>query len=60
MTPVSDAALESLHATATSIFTGALEACRLVPMNLAGDFVHWHISCECREGLHSRFSQLAR
>ena len=29
MTPVSDAALESLHATATSIFTGALEACNI-------------------------------
>jgi hydroxypyruvate reductase len=29
MTPVSDAALESLHATATAIFTGALEACNI-------------------------------
>ena len=29
MTPVSDTALESLHATATEIFTGALEACNI-------------------------------
>ena len=29
MTPVSEAALESLHATATEIFTGALEACNI-------------------------------
>ena len=29
MTPVSDIALESLHATATEIFTGALEACNI-------------------------------
>jgi hydroxypyruvate reductase len=29
MTPVSEAALETLHATATSIFTGALEACNI-------------------------------
>ena len=29
MTPVSDSALESLHATATEIFTGALEACNI-------------------------------
>jgi hydroxypyruvate reductase len=29
MTPVSDAALESLHATATEIFTGALKACNI-------------------------------
>ncbi len=27
MTPVSDAALESIHATATGIFTGAIKAC---------------------------------
>ena len=29
MTPVSDAALESLHNTAIAIFTGALEACSI-------------------------------
>jgi len=29
MTPVSDMTLESLHATATGIFTGALEACNI-------------------------------
>jgi hydroxypyruvate reductase len=29
MTPVSDAVLESLHGTATGIFTGALEACNI-------------------------------
>ena len=29
MTPVSDIALEALHATATEIFTGALEACSI-------------------------------
>lgn len=29
MTPVSDNALESLHATATGIFTGALKACNI-------------------------------
>jgi hydroxypyruvate reductase len=29
MTPVSDTALESLHATATGIFTGALKACNI-------------------------------
>ena len=29
MTQVSDAALESLHATATEIFKGALEACNV-------------------------------
>lgn len=29
MTPVSDTALDSLHATATEIFTGALEACNI-------------------------------
>ncbi|MGA2218070.1 MAG: DUF4147 domain-containing protein [Terracidiphilus sp.] len=29
MTPVTDIALESLHATATGIFTGALEACNI-------------------------------
>jgi len=29
MTPVSEAALDSLHATATEIFTGALEACNI-------------------------------
>lgn len=29
MTPVSDAALESLHTTATEIFTGALDACSI-------------------------------
>jgi hydroxypyruvate reductase len=29
MTPVSDAALESLHTKATEIFTGALEACNI-------------------------------
>ena len=29
MTPVSDATLENLHATATRIFTGALEACSI-------------------------------
>ena len=29
MTPVSDAALDALHATATEIFTGALEACSI-------------------------------
>ena len=29
MTPVSDAALESQHATATTIFTGALAACNI-------------------------------
>ncbi len=29
MTPVSDAALDSLHATATEIFTGALAACNI-------------------------------
>jgi glycerate 2-kinase len=29
MTPVSDTALESLHATATEIFTSALEACNI-------------------------------
>lgn len=29
MTPVSDAALESLHSTATEIFTGALQSCSL-------------------------------
>jgi glycerate 2-kinase len=29
MTPVSDLALETLHATATEIFTGALEACNI-------------------------------
>ena len=29
MTPVSDTALDSLHAEATEIFTGALEACNI-------------------------------
>ncbi len=29
MTPVSDSALDSLHTTATEIFTGALEACNI-------------------------------
>jgi hydroxypyruvate reductase len=29
MTPVSDAALETMHATATAIFTGALKACSI-------------------------------
>lgn len=29
MTPVSDLALETLHATATGIFTGAIEACNI-------------------------------
>jgi len=29
MTPVSEAALESLHATATKIFTGSVEACNI-------------------------------
>ena len=29
MTPVSDTALETLHATATEIFTGALAACNI-------------------------------
>ena len=29
MTPASDTALESLHATATDIFTGALKACNI-------------------------------
>jgi glycerate 2-kinase len=29
MIPVSDAALETLHTTATEIFTGALEACNI-------------------------------
>jgi len=29
MTPVSDSVLDSLHATATGIFTGALEACNI-------------------------------
>ena len=29
MTPVSDTALDSLHAAATEIFTGALEACNI-------------------------------
>jgi hydroxypyruvate reductase len=29
MTPVTDAALETLHSTATEIFTGALEACNI-------------------------------
>ncbi len=29
MTPVSDTALESLHTTATGIFTGALKACNI-------------------------------
>ena len=29
MTPVSDTPLEALHATATGIFTGALQACNI-------------------------------
>ena len=29
MTPVSDAALDTLHTTATRIFTGAIEACSI-------------------------------
>ncbi len=29
MTPVSDSALDSLHATATGIFTGAIKACSI-------------------------------
>ena len=29
MTPVSDSALDTLHETATHIFTGALEACNI-------------------------------
>src|SRR5208283_3991197 len=45
MTPVSDAALESLHATATGIFTGALEACNIPSafdrrIRFEGDVLH--------------------
>lgn len=45
MTPVSDTALDSLHAQATEIFTGALEACNIEAafdrrIKFAGDTMH--------------------
>ena len=45
MTPASDTALESLHATATGIFTGALKACNIASafdrrMRFEGNILH--------------------
>src|SRR5260370_9519128 len=45
MTPVSDLTLESLHSTATSIFTGALAACNIETafdrrIHVEGDVLH--------------------